>query len=222
MKPRKTYWIVGLLIWLATLQTGLCFYNPQQGRWLSRDPLGEAGGPNLYEFARNEPSDKIDFLGLRCKCGVKSLRAIGDGWTVQPTWIAFKFHVTVKLKNDSTYCPSCCTVVQWRQDTTTRNGILLSADGNQPADGKLHIDSNPYVPGDDITDSRNSIGSLSDDTITYIDTPTRGGSTGDVLGGDLRFRIVVYDSCNKFKEVARTGFKVWWQGTWPKINYGNN
>jgi RHS repeat-associated protein len=30
-------------------------YSPRLGRWLSRDPIGEAGGRNLYGFAGNDP-----------------------------------------------------------------------------------------------------------------------------------------------------------------------
>ncbi|WPX40791.1 RHS repeat-associated core domain-containing protein [Akkermansia sp. N21116] len=28
-------------------------YNPTDGRWLTRDPIGEQGGHNLYGFVRN-------------------------------------------------------------------------------------------------------------------------------------------------------------------------
>jgi RHS repeat-associated protein len=39
-------------------------YNPALGRWLSRDPIGEAGGTNLYQYVNNNPLNKIDQLGL--------------------------------------------------------------------------------------------------------------------------------------------------------------
>ncbi|MBU6303201.1 MAG: hypothetical protein KGS60_16760, partial [Verrucomicrobia bacterium] len=39
-------------------------YDPAQGRWLSRDPLGEAGGVNLYGFVGNDAVGQIDPLGL--------------------------------------------------------------------------------------------------------------------------------------------------------------
>jgi RHS repeat-associated protein len=39
-------------------------YSPRLGRWLSRDPIGEAGGRNLYAFAGNDPVNSQDVLGL--------------------------------------------------------------------------------------------------------------------------------------------------------------
>ena len=36
------------------------FYNPSTGRWLSRDPLGELGGKNLYGFNYNNPIQFYD------------------------------------------------------------------------------------------------------------------------------------------------------------------
>jgi len=53
-----------LLIWACSLQPAFSFYNPSTGRWLSRDPAAEQGGPNLCAFARNDPIAKSDLLGL--------------------------------------------------------------------------------------------------------------------------------------------------------------
>ena len=38
---------------------GMRFYDPSVGRWISRDPLGEEGGLNLYGFAGNGPTTSI-------------------------------------------------------------------------------------------------------------------------------------------------------------------
>ncbi len=43
---------------------GFRYYNPSTGRWLSRDPMGEQGGVNLYGMVGNDPVNDIDPLGL--------------------------------------------------------------------------------------------------------------------------------------------------------------
>jgi RHS repeat-associated protein len=43
---------------------GFRFYDPANQRWLSRDPIGERGGLNLYIFAGNSPVNFIDPYGL--------------------------------------------------------------------------------------------------------------------------------------------------------------
>ena len=43
---------------------GLRYYNPALGRFINRDPIGEAGGPNLYAFCGNNGVNRWDFLGL--------------------------------------------------------------------------------------------------------------------------------------------------------------
>jgi RHS repeat-associated protein len=43
---------------------GFRFYNPAIGRWMTRDPLGEAGGINLYGFVGNSPGNWVDPWGL--------------------------------------------------------------------------------------------------------------------------------------------------------------
>jgi RHS repeat-associated protein len=39
-------------------------YDPVAGRWLSRDPIAERGGLNLYAYAYNTPASLTDVLGL--------------------------------------------------------------------------------------------------------------------------------------------------------------
>ncbi len=43
---------------------GYRYYDPVTGRWLSRDPIGERGGLNLYGFVGNNGIDAVDQLGL--------------------------------------------------------------------------------------------------------------------------------------------------------------
>ena len=93
-------------------ETGLVYYNyryysPELGRWLSRDPIGEAGGSNLYAMVSNSPINSWDSLGL-CDCGYDDDESIDDFldywfadelydelifddeefWTKQPEWFA--------------------------------------------------------------------------------------------------------------------------------------
>ena len=40
------------------------YYSPELGRWLSRDPIEEDGGYNLYGMVRNDPIGRWDYLGF--------------------------------------------------------------------------------------------------------------------------------------------------------------
>lgn len=51
-----------MVLW-ATTQNVAAFYDPQQGRWLNRDPIEEQGGRNLYIIVNNNPVNQIDALG---------------------------------------------------------------------------------------------------------------------------------------------------------------
>ncbi|HTB80609.1 MAG TPA: RHS repeat-associated core domain-containing protein [Opitutaceae bacterium] len=46
-------------------------YDPSLGRWTTRDPAGENGGINLYDFVGNDPINAVDPLGL---CGCAALQ----------------------------------------------------------------------------------------------------------------------------------------------------
>jgi len=43
---------------------GFRYYNPSTGRWLSRDPIAERGGLNLYGMVGNNPINYFDPYGL--------------------------------------------------------------------------------------------------------------------------------------------------------------
>ena len=47
-----------------------CGYKvaPGRSKWLSRDPIAERGGVNLYGFVGNNPLSRIDKLGLSLVC----------------------------------------------------------------------------------------------------------------------------------------------------------
>jgi RHS repeat-associated protein len=55
------------------LYYGYRYYNPSTARWLSRDPIGELGGRNLYNFIQNDSVNGVDFVGL-CKVHAHGFR----------------------------------------------------------------------------------------------------------------------------------------------------
>jgi len=71
-------------------ETGLVMYQlrpyePGLGRWLGRDPIEEEGGVSLYGFVGNDPTDRLDLLGLFDK----------NSYTLVKSWMTF----------DQTMCP---------------------------------------------------------------------------------------------------------------------
>jgi RHS repeat-associated protein len=68
-------------------------YDPQQGRFLTEDPLGWQDGPNLYAYVKNSPLNYTDPLGLSAG---DFLRGFMDGASVgflQAAAFAFVFGV---------------------------------------------------------------------------------------------------------------------------------
>ena len=56
---------------------GRRYYLPEEGRWLTQDPLGFSEGPNLYAYVRNRSLNFIDPQGLKGEssgfiCSIKS------------------------------------------------------------------------------------------------------------------------------------------------------
>jgi RHS repeat-associated protein len=40
------------------------YYDPKVGRFISEDPIGFAGGPNLYAYVGSDPANAVDPFGL--------------------------------------------------------------------------------------------------------------------------------------------------------------
>ena len=63
-KNRLLILLSALLLLLAVAPRAAAVYDPEQGRWLSRDLIGEDGGLNLYGYVGNDPLNWVDQLGL--------------------------------------------------------------------------------------------------------------------------------------------------------------
>ena len=58
-------WLFAATLACGITTSALGFYNPNFGRWTTRDPIEEEDSPNLYQFVKNNSLLFIDPLGLR-------------------------------------------------------------------------------------------------------------------------------------------------------------
>ena len=91
-------------------------YSPANGKWLSRDPIGEQGGVNLYQVLSNNVINNIDIYGLYKKCISVSL-PIGSGSNGSISGIGYA--VDWNLGASVTICASF-----------NENGEMTSAEGS--------------------------------------------------------------------------------------------
>lgn len=56
--------LVVALFTFVTPRGAVAFYDSNLGRWVNRDPIGEAGGHNLHRFVWNSPLQAVDAWGL--------------------------------------------------------------------------------------------------------------------------------------------------------------
>jgi len=64
---QKILLAVGAIIFTTQVQAVMYFarpYDPNAAHWLTRDPIGEQGGQNLYGFVNNNPVNNVDALGF--------------------------------------------------------------------------------------------------------------------------------------------------------------
>jgi hypothetical protein len=81
-------------------------YSPELGRWLSRDPIEEAGGPNRTAFMENSPVVFVDPLGL--------LRWEGSASSVGGNYYYFGVHYyDYDLWSECYRGADGCCYIQW-------------------------------------------------------------------------------------------------------------
>lgn len=78
--PKSFSLITVLFILLGFTELAQAFYDPNTGSFLSRDPIEERGGENLYGFVRNDAVNRWDVLGLKdVDITIASKYLTGDG-----------------------------------------------------------------------------------------------------------------------------------------------
>ena len=107
-------------------------YHAALGRFMSRDPIGEDGGVNLYAFVGNEPINSWDRLGLapkavnfKTKCNGKitgtfdSYKVVVAG-TVEGGGVIIDLDYT---QGDTTSKNCCCKSWRWQQTVWTNHPL---------------------------------------------------------------------------------------------------
>jgi len=78
-------------------ETGLVYYgyrlyNPELGRWINRDPIGEEDGVNVYLFIVNGTQNAYDYLGIVHTCSISRESNIVFRPPVFPESESWKWH----------------------------------------------------------------------------------------------------------------------------------
>ena len=79
----------------ATIYYNYRHYEPVNGRWLSRDPIGETGGLDLYCLLANSVNQRIDKIGLR------AVPLSDDNYTVEGCELTVRLRIKIKFEDDA-------------------------------------------------------------------------------------------------------------------------
>ena len=78
--------IIGVLLSIILPISSHAYYQAEQGRWISRDPIEEISERNLYCFINNNPLNSYDIAGLLRNCGQEQIDAFNSCWNSCPPW----------------------------------------------------------------------------------------------------------------------------------------
>ena len=104
-------------------RTGLRFYIPDTGRWLSGDPIQEEGGLNICGFAENDPVSNQDVLGLY------SLRYFSEGRVYLDVRIPANYHVIRRFRESGVRNTSDAFFYQWIEQKRNCPGGVCNSGG---------------------------------------------------------------------------------------------
>ena len=92
-------------------------YDPNTGKWLSRDPIGTKGGINLYDYSFDDPINRIDLWGLASGrgnphsqgCGTFDVEFYPSGnYTNNPYFTPLPEGMNLPVRITYHADPSCC------------------------------------------------------------------------------------------------------------------
>jgi RHS repeat-associated protein len=94
-------------------------FDPVTGRWLSRDPIGEEGGINLYGYVSNNPVNAMDPHGL------DAVPAPGGGYNfvMRPGLNPNNLNGSTITNSNPNYSGQCATGAQFLAGTRVGNQI---------------------------------------------------------------------------------------------------
>ncbi len=138
---------------------GFRFCALELGRWLSRDPLEEGGGVNLFELFNNNAPNRLDSYGLTvyqaetiCFNKPSTLAFDGDGWKMtnsypvdtQSSWYA-SFDFTAEATWEASVTVECeCSC--YTEGSTTATTWTKSASGKRTVTKEFDVMATRFDP----------------------------------------------------------------------------
>lgn len=109
-------------------------FDASQGRWLSRDPLMESAGFNLFAYADNNPVNKMDPLGLFTEGGCTKLPWDPNDPESQKKWIEEKLKEWAKEKGEEAW--EACKEHPWTCASIAASLAAVALSSEYPKEGK--------------------------------------------------------------------------------------
>ncbi len=97
------------------------WYDSELGKWISRDPIGELGGMNLYAYAANNPVNLWDVTGL-CPAKTQTLGDCIEAW-IYTAALAKLVHNGV-INDKYGHCVAHCEIVRNCKRGMTQSEVL--------------------------------------------------------------------------------------------------